>query len=167
MMHIFFSTGKSIHRESNRSKNVQVSTKTLLGLDSNIRKLHSDGWKKFGSSYYYISSEPKNWTAARQDCRDRDADLVIINSREEQEFIKKQNEYVWIGLTDADKEKEWKWVDGSPLTTKFWRSGEPSNTYGNENCVAFSIPAMTINAWNDVRCSDDAFGFCEFTFPKV
>uniref|UniRef100_A0A8B9H4K4 C-type lectin domain-containing protein n=1 Tax=Astyanax mexicanus TaxID=7994 RepID=A0A8B9H4K4_ASTMX len=119
------------------------------------------------SSYYYISSEPKNWTAARQDCRDRDADLVIINSREEQEFIKKQNEYVWIGLTDADKEKEWKWVDGSPLTTKFWRSGEPSNTYGNENCVAFSIPAMTINAWNDVRCSDDAFGFCEFTFPKV
>uniref|UniRef100_A0A3B1KI08 C-type lectin domain-containing protein n=2 Tax=Astyanax mexicanus TaxID=7994 RepID=A0A3B1KI08_ASTMX len=114
---------------------------------------------KFGSSYYYISSEKKNWNVARQDCRNRGADLVIINSREEQ-----QNKYIWIGLTDAEKEGEWKWVDGSPLTTK---SGEPSNTYGNENCVAFSIPAMTINAWNDEPCSADAFGFCEFTFPKV
>uniref|UniRef100_A0A3B1J3G1 C-type lectin domain-containing protein n=1 Tax=Astyanax mexicanus TaxID=7994 RepID=A0A3B1J3G1_ASTMX len=117
------------------------------------------GWKKFGSSYYYISSEKKNWNVARQDCRNRGADLVIINSREEQ-----QNKYIWIGLSDAEKEGEWKWVDGSPLTTK---SGEPSNTYGNENCVAFSIPAMTINAWNDEPCSADAFGFCEFTFPKV
>ncbi|XP_049328347.1 C-type lectin domain family 4 member F-like [Astyanax mexicanus] len=82
------------------------------------KKLHPDGWKKFGSSYYYISSEKKNWNVARQDCKNRGADLVIINSREEQEFIKKQNKYIWIGLTDAEKEGEWKWVDGSPLTTK-------------------------------------------------
>uniref|UniRef100_A0A668A745 C-type lectin domain-containing protein n=1 Tax=Myripristis murdjan TaxID=586833 RepID=A0A668A745_9TELE len=43
-----------------------------------------DGWTKFSSSCYFISSESKNWEESRQDCLRREADLVIINSREEQ-----------------------------------------------------------------------------------
>ncbi|KAL6466573.1 hypothetical protein MHYP_G00243770 [Metynnis hypsauchen] len=76
-----------------------------------------EGWKKFGSSHYYISTEKKSWSAARQACREKGADLVVINSREEQEFIYKENKYVWIGLSDAESEGRWKWVDGSPLST--------------------------------------------------
>ncbi|XP_022523703.2 C-type lectin domain family 12 member B-like [Astyanax mexicanus] len=41
-------------------------------------------WKKFGSSFYFFSTEQKTWTYARKDCRERGADLVIINSEEEQ-----------------------------------------------------------------------------------
>ncbi|KAF5889950.1 C-type lectin domain family 4 member E-like isoform X1, partial [Clarias magur] len=81
--------------------------------------LYKRKWFRFNSSLYFMTNENKIWTESRQDCRDKGADLVIINSKEEQDFIGKQldSSRVWIGLSDRDKEGEWKWVDGTPLTT--------------------------------------------------
>lgn len=43
-----------------------------------------NGWVYFSGSFYYISSSEKSWNDSRDDCLQRHADLVIINSKEEQ-----------------------------------------------------------------------------------
>ncbi|XP_041867755.1 C-type lectin domain family 2 member B-like isoform X2 [Melanotaenia boesemani] len=97
----------------------QLETKPV-GLPPPTEKMCPDGWKRFESSCYFKSTERKTWSESRKDCQERGADLVIINSKDEQEFLKKltMKEFFWIGLGKTEG-SEWKWVDGSTLT-KFW-----------------------------------------------
>ncbi|XP_076874365.1 uncharacterized protein LOC143524055 [Brachyhypopomus gauderio] len=118
------------------------------------------GWRIFDSSMYYISTEKKTWSESRQFCRERGADLVIINSREEQEFMFTTPDYssAWIGLTDMNIESIWKWVDGSSLqNTGFWARGEPNNA-GDEDCGEIN---KATKGWNDVKCDAKNKWICE------
>ncbi|XP_036420161.1 CD209 antigen-like protein E [Colossoma macropomum] len=125
--------------------------------------------KKNRSSFYFFSSEKKNWSESRQECRKGGADLVIINSREEQMFLidqKKENSF-WIGLTDEEAEKTWKWVDGQLLTDKFWRPREPNNGGGEEDCAIFTTADKdSQETWNDLSCSGRENWMCEFNLTN-
>ncbi len=44
----------------------------------------TEKWKSYQSSLYYLSSETKSWAESRIYCKERGADLIIINNREEQ-----------------------------------------------------------------------------------
>uniref|UniRef100_A0A3Q3N3Q5 C-type lectin domain-containing protein n=1 Tax=Mastacembelus armatus TaxID=205130 RepID=A0A3Q3N3Q5_9TELE len=48
------------------------------------RKWCPEGWTRFGCSCYFKSTEKKWWYESRTDCRNKGADLVSINSKEEQ-----------------------------------------------------------------------------------
>ncbi|XP_036438783.1 C-type lectin domain family 17, member A-like isoform X2 [Colossoma macropomum] len=120
-----------------------------------------DGWRYFRSSMYYISTESKSWSEGRQFCRERGADLAIISSREESEFIVKSMGKGWIGLTDTDTEGTWRWVDGSALTTGFWRSGEPNSKVGDEDCVATGGGYDPVWNWGDYPCNHQFVWACE------
>ncbi|XP_061073721.1 CD209 antigen-like protein A [Conger conger] len=78
-----------------------------------------EGWEQFSSKCYYFSTERKSWKDSRIHCIKWAADLVIIESDEEQEFINKYiQDYYWIGLSDSETEGTWLWVDGTPLQKK-------------------------------------------------
>uniref|UniRef100_A0A3B4DP27 C-type lectin domain-containing protein n=1 Tax=Pygocentrus nattereri TaxID=42514 RepID=A0A3B4DP27_PYGNA len=121
-----------------------------------------EGWKYFNFSLYYISTEKKSWSYSRQDCRKRGADLLIINSREEQVLFGSTE--AWIGLTDSHTEGDWKWVDDSALTTAFWWTGEPNDYDRNEDCAITDykgVASERVSTWADYPCNHPVVGICE------
>ncbi|KAL7855937.1 hypothetical protein AOLI_G00195410 [Acnodon oligacanthus] len=129
-----------------------------------LEKANKQGWIYFSSHIYYITTEKKIWSKSRQDCRERGADLAIINSREEQEFISRNfgGSEAWIGLTDQSEEGTWKWVDGSPLTTPFWGKREPNGR--NEHCALTGhggAASDNVSTWADYPCDHSVVGICK------
>ncbi|XP_048051404.1 C-type lectin domain family 4 member E-like isoform X2 [Megalobrama amblycephala] len=111
-----------------------------------------------------ISNKVMNWADSRQYCRDRGADLVIIDTVQKQRYISSLvKDRVWIGLTDIQKEGNMKWVDNSPLRRGFWMEGEPNDEHGKEDCVEMisSCSSSNLKNWNDLSCSEKRKGICE------
>ncbi|KAL6467128.1 hypothetical protein MHYP_G00249320 [Metynnis hypsauchen] len=130
---------------------------------SEVEKASQQGWIFFKTSMYFISTGGKTWTESRQDCRERGADLVIINNKEEQDFIEilRRGQRAWIGLTDRETEAAWKWVDGSALTTAFWGHNEPNNSAGDEDCVVTGCKSDRVKNWADFPCNVTFIWICE------
>uniref|UniRef100_A0A8C2HTT6 C-type lectin domain-containing protein n=1 Tax=Cyprinus carpio TaxID=7962 RepID=A0A8C2HTT6_CYPCA len=132
-----------------------------------LKFLLRNGWIYYQSSFYYMSNEGKNWAESRKDCQKRGADLIIINNREEQDFVNKitAKRDFWIGLTDSDVEGRWKWVDGSTLTSGFWASrGQTKEPNGGtqENCaVSYLKNHPRLIEWLDVKRNDAYQWICE------
>nr|XP_035921890.1 CD209 antigen-like protein 2 isoform X2 [Halichoerus grypus] len=116
-------------------------------------------WELFQGSCYFFSQTQNIWKDAISACQNLRAQLVIINSTEEQKFLKswntRNNQRTWIGLSDHHNEGSWKWVDNSPLQLSFWKEGEPNN-HGDEDCVE-----LYSDGWNDNRCSAENFWTCQ------
>ncbi|XP_042281492.1 CD209 antigen-like protein A isoform X1 [Thunnus maccoyii] len=134
------------------------------------------GWRMFRCSCYFLSSESGSWSRGRQDCREKGADLVVIDSTEEQTFFSTFTEVeTWIGLTDRDEEGTWKWIDGTPLTlrqcevtgsSRYWETNEPNNGNGNpqlgeEDCAHIRSGKSTEDNWNDRSCGFLTRWICE------
>ncbi|XP_063250353.1 C-type lectin domain family 6 member A-like [Prinia subflava] len=115
------------------------------------------GWKRFQRSCYFLSPDKMNWAESEQNCTGMGSQLVVINSKEEQVFLKQQikqspqRENFYIGLFE-DKAGQWQWVDKTPynVTAAFWRKEEPSPG-PEENCTVMHALEPTVNNWNDVR----------------
>ncbi|KAL8211781.1 UNVERIFIED_CONTAM: hypothetical protein K2H54_016381 [Gekko kuhli] len=70
-----------------------------------------NGWKKLDEKCYNFSSETKKWKDAQKHCQNVGADLVVIDSEREREFLDyKMNNGYWIGLFYEEDRKAWKWV---------------------------------------------------------
>ncbi|XP_050976829.1 CD209 antigen [Labeo rohita] len=110
-------------------------------------------WIYYNFSFYYISSEKKGWIDSSQDCQQRGADLAIINSQKEQDFLQKIAVYedFWIGLRKI--QGLWKWTGGATMTNRYWRSQYP-RLYGY--CVL-----ITSTGWVDDSCTNYKKWICK------
>ncbi|XP_053335458.1 CD209 antigen-like protein E [Clarias gariepinus] len=126
-----------------------------------LQKFLNLGWNYSSSSFYFINSEQKTWTESRKNCTETGADLVIITSKEEQEFVTKLRGggQAWIGL--SNRENKWKWVDDTTLITGFWEDKEPNSAAGKDRCVVTGKINDPVNNWGDVLCNKTYNWICE------
>ncbi|XP_023815514.1 CD209 antigen-like protein E isoform X2 [Oryzias latipes] len=119
-----------------------------------------EGWKRFGRSCYYKSTEERDWHDSRDFCLDEGSYLVVVNSKEEQEFVStlNQNATSWIGLFAVSSQKsEWFWVDGSPLTETFWEEKSSKDPYQFHYAVSLS----TDGKWTRLNKGNNKNWICE------
>ncbi|XP_069010435.1 asialoglycoprotein receptor 1-like isoform X1 [Embiotoca jacksoni] len=129
---------------------------------STEKKKCPEGWTIFRFSCYRRSELSGSWDTGREDCRDKAAHLVVIESLEEQEFLSTFTKLpVWIGLNDKETEGTWKWIDGTPLTFTHWETNQPDEWLphaGGEDCAQIREPSRQ---WNDVPCETSMNWICE------
>ncbi|CAL8269062.1 unnamed protein product [Arctogadus glacialis] len=122
------------------------------------------GWR------YYHSKELKNWTQAREWCREKYTDMVAIQSQEENDhlvsLLPKQtgSPYYWIGITKSEKSDPWTWVGNNStwVGNQSWATNEPNNNHITEFCVEIYVNDNKDNRgkWNDEKCSNTKYPVC-------
>lgn len=118
------------------------------------------GWVLNKGQCYYFQEQQKQWSFAKQSCKDQGGYLVIINDADEQTFLNKRKKSVayWIGLSDMQTESKFIWVDGSSPTYTHWYPREPNNADRGEDCVSMERSGW----WNDRECGSTTDGWiCE------
>nr|XP_046254655.1 C-type lectin domain family 12 member B-like isoform X2 [Scatophagus argus] len=127
-----------------------------------------DGWVLFQSKCYLFTqhefySSWRKWKDSHNECRKTNADLVVIESQEEQEFINNHtkaysdvNHGYWIGLSKMDD--MWTWVDRSNFTVAYWKTEKA----GYKTSCALSQPhADPLANWHKASCDMKNRWICE------
>ncbi|XP_008059127.1 C-type lectin domain family 10 member A [Carlito syrichta] len=134
------------------------------GVGSSEKTCCPVNWVEHAGSCYWFSQSGETWPEAEKYCQLENAHLVVINSREEQNFVQGRlgSSYTWMGLSDP--EGVWKWVDGTDYENNFknWKPGQPDDWHGHglgggEDCAHFHPDGR----WNDDVCQRPYRWICE------
>ncbi|XP_054040489.1 C-type lectin domain family 5 member A-like isoform X5 [Rissa tridactyla] len=78
-------------------------------------------WEKHGEKCYYFfqTQETKDWNASRKECTDMNSDLVVIDTKDELDYLvlRSKANYYFLGLTYSESEKKWKWINNMEHST--------------------------------------------------
>ncbi|XP_053412583.1 C-type lectin domain family 4 member A-like [Nycticebus coucang] len=139
--------------------------KNNLTITEKVWSCCPENWKSFSSKCYFISTESRSWSESQKNCSEMEAHLLVINTKEEQDFIiQNLNEHFayFVGLSDPEGRRHWQWVDQTPYneSAAFWHPGEPSDH--KERCVIVNFrKPYTAWGWNDAHCSNPLGSVCE------
>ena len=112
------------------------------------------------TSCYYISvAVTATFSDARVICQNFGADLTIIKSPDENDFlydlVKNYSAPLnaWIGLRRRS-DKKFYWLNDTSLLGNYqrWNAGEPNNLGGGEDCA--EMLSYNNGTWNDLPCSN-------------
>lgn len=100
-----------------------------------------------------------SWADANEHAKSMGGHLVVVNDEDESEWLtksfpadaeKRLDYYYWIGLTDAESEGRFRWVNGEPVDYTNWYGAEPNNAGAGEDYVQiYNFPEGSYS-WNDL-----------------
>ena len=108
-----------------------------------------------------------SWNNSRKLCVSHGADLIVVDSKEEMDFINKwQGSHIWLGATDEASEGLWRWVDGTVLSADnpSWKRGKPDGGK-DKNCLR-RVWEETNDKLSDESCEALNYGLCEYNLMK-
>ena len=123
------------------------------------------------SCYKFVTTRKATWSQAQGLCRDMDAHLATLESKEEmiwmrgyRSFHPSLRVYAWIGGKEINGKWVWKGdVVDSPILVTDWAAGDPNNGEGDwrgaQDCLALYGDTLAVGTW--FRWDD---GFC--TYPR-
>ncbi|XP_024899130.1 C-type lectin domain family 2 member B [Pteropus alecto] len=97
-----------------------------------LHRCCQDGWIGFQNNCYYFSKQEGDWNSSRYNCSIQHADLTVINTIEEMNFLRqhKCTSDHWIGLHMTESQMG-KWINGIIFNNWF-------DVRGNEKCAYLS-----------------------------
>ncbi|GAB5567862.1 C-type lectin domain family 4 member G [Prionailurus iriomotensis] len=130
----------------------------LAGNESSCEPCPLD-WKVFQGSCYFFSLDNLTWTQANDSCAQKQAHLVIINSRAEQDFLTSTEQVTsWIGLFKEGQKGNHRWMDGSTPTYTNWESKKLHDNGTAPACMMIHNHGY----WSNFSCESGRFAFiCE------
>ena len=85
----------------------------------------------FGGHFYSVITTPGGlaWHDAKRRAEEVGGYLACIGAKEENTFLTglAGGQQLWIGLSDVDKEGDWRWANGSPAKFQNWEKGQPDS----------------------------------------
>ncbi|XP_078678988.1 uncharacterized protein LOC144914705 isoform X3 [Branchiostoma floridae x Branchiostoma belcheri] len=120
-----------------------------------------DGFTKFGGACFKVYQQTASYNQARQFCVNKGGLLAMPKDEKTDDFLWRlknavdSGSYFWFGLSDENREGQWRWEDGAILNKSAdwtnWRPGQPDNHNGKEDCAHYQSVPKT--GWNDLPCS--------------
>ncbi|XP_044035495.1 C-type lectin domain family 4 member M-like [Siniperca chuatsi] len=129
-------------------------------------------WRLFETKCYYFSSRMLTWTSSRAWCQTQGGEPEQNFIFESSQALKQGGTRLWIGMTDAEEEGDWFWVDGSSLTSdvQYWLSRPGMGTEPDdwklddplgEDCGHIDTSENALQSWMDGSCKIPYRWICE------
>ncbi|CAC5367790.1 unnamed protein product [Mytilus coruscus] len=121
-----------------------------------------DEWILHNEHCYFFAWEELTWSQAKDNCKEKNSDLVKIEDENEELWIEglMPDSKIWIGANDIENEGRWIWSSDNTTLQYFpWRSGQPDNYNNEEHCA--QIFSDKDGGWNDIGCSERLSFTCE------
>ncbi|XP_028282387.1 CD209 antigen-like protein C [Parambassis ranga] len=156
-----------LHNLQLKNQQLEMDKKNLTAQLENMETAEmqccQNGWLPSESNCYDINnaapSNQRSWEEAREDCRGKISDLVVVVNEAEKRFVSDHSWPIggvdhgyWLGLRVEDG--KWKWVDGSDLTDLSWIQQLPAT----EGQCAVSVQN---EGWKSVSCTEKKAWICK------
>ncbi|XP_072776233.1 asialoglycoprotein receptor 1 [Taeniopygia guttata] len=118
------------------------------------------GWRSHAGSCYSFSGLALSWGRARAACEDLGAQLAVVSDEAEQLFLvqnSNRSSSYWLGVTDAEQEGKWRWVNGEEPQIGFWDVWLQEEQQELKDCGALGPKGR----WVSAACAEPLRWVCE------